>query len=178
MTSSLPQGMDFWHVCRIIGDAVAVYALFVLMLAAIRAGWALLKRLTYLSVRAAGIAGDALGIAAAWPFEVALDQSEKWVAFGAEWRAQRKIWRAEFRKVMPWDEFRRQVTGQTRPKRDDYTDALSLFGLAQPFTRQDMDARFRRIMQGVHPDTGGCDYLAQQVTAARTLILKRKGWKK
>jgi hypothetical protein len=56
MMSSLPQGMDFWGLCRLIGDAVAVYALFVLMLAAIRAGWALLKRLTYLSVRAACIA--------------------------------------------------------------------------------------------------------------------------
>jgi hypothetical protein len=178
MTSSLPQGMDFWGLCRLIGDAVAVCALVALMLAAIRAGWALLKRLTHLLVRAACIAGDALGVAAAWPFEVALDQSEKWVAFGAEWRAQRKIWRAEFRKVMPWDEFRRQVTGQTKPKRDDYTDALSLFGLAQSFTRQDMDARFRRIMQGVHPDTGGSEYLAQLVTTARTLILKRKGWKK
>jgi hypothetical protein len=178
MTSSLPQGMDFWGLCRLIGDAAAAYALIVLVLAAIRAGWALLKRLTWLSVRAACIAGEALGVAAAWPFEVALDQSEKWVAFGAEWRAQRKIWRAEFRKVMPWDEFRRQVTGQTRPKRDDYTDALSLFGLAQSFTRQDMDARFRRIMQGVHPDTGGSEYLAQLVTTARTLILKRKGWKK
>ena len=100
---------------QLIGDAVAVYALFVLMLAAVRAGWALLKRLTGLSVRAACIAGEALEIAAAWPFEVALDQSEKWVAFGAEWRAQRKIWRAEFRNVMPWDEFRRQVTGQTGP---------------------------------------------------------------
>jgi hypothetical protein len=95
MTSSLPQGMDLWQLCRFIGNAVAVYALFVLMLAAIRAGWALLKRLTHLLVRAACIAGDALGVAAAWPFEVALDQSEKWVAFGAEWRAQRKIWQAE-----------------------------------------------------------------------------------
>src|SRR6202048_4827226 len=143
MTSSLPQGMELWQLCKLIGDAVAVCALVALILAAIRAGWALLKRLTWLSMRAACIAGDALGVAAAWPFELALDQSEKWVAFGTEWRAQRKIWRAEFRNVMPWDEFRRQVTGRTRPKRDDYTDALSLFGLAQPFTRQDMDARFR-----------------------------------
>ena len=49
MTSSLPQGMELWQLCKFIGEAVAVYALFVLMLAAIRAGWALLKRLTCLS---------------------------------------------------------------------------------------------------------------------------------
>jgi hypothetical protein len=28
MTSSLPHGMDFWQLCRLIGDAVAAYALF------------------------------------------------------------------------------------------------------------------------------------------------------
>ncbi len=36
MTSSLSQGMDFWGLCRLIGDAVAMYALLMLVLAAIR----------------------------------------------------------------------------------------------------------------------------------------------
>ena len=79
---------------------------------------------------------------------------------------------------MPWDEFRRQMTGQGKAARDDYADALSLFDLTEPFTRQDLDARFKRVMLGVHPDKGGSDHLAQQVTDARALILKRKGWKK
>jgi hypothetical protein len=127
---------------------------------------------------AATIAGEAVGIVAAWPFEVALDNSEKWIAIGAEWRARRKIWRTEFRAAMPWDEFRRQMAGQRKVERDDYADALSLLGLADSFTRQEMDARFRRIMQGVHPDAGGTEYLAQQVTTARAVIFKRKGWKK
>lgn len=178
MTSSLPQGMDLWGLCRFIGNAVALYALLILVLAFIRAAWTLLKRLTHLSKQAASIAGEAVGLAVAWPFEFALDQSEKLVAIGVEWREQRKIWRAEFRTKMPWDEFRRQMTGQRKVERDDYADALSLFGLADSFTRQEMDARFRRIMQGVHPDTGGTEYLAQQVTTARAVILKRKGWKK
>jgi hypothetical protein len=177
MTSSLSQGMDFWGLCRLIGDAVAL-ALLMLVLAAIRAAWTLLKRLARLSKQAASIAGEAVGVAAAWPFEIALDHSEKWVAIGAEWRAQRKIWRTEFRAAMPWDEFRRQIAGQRKVERDDYADALSLFGLMEPFTRKDMDVRFRRIMQGVHPDTGGTEYLAQQVTTARAVIFKRKGWKK
>jgi hypothetical protein len=135
-------------------------------------------RLIALAIAAAGIAGQALGLLMAWPFEIALDQSEKWVAIGIEWREQRKIWRKEFRKIMPWDEFHRQMTGRSKAPRDDYADALSLLALTEPFTRQDMDARFKRIMQGVHPDMGGSDYLAQQVTEARSLILKQKGWKK
>ncbi|MGH6810810.1 MAG: hypothetical protein ACREDM_00195 [Methylocella sp.] len=152
--------------------------LAVLLLIALRACVVLFVRVVSLLTRTAVIAGEAVGIAAAWPFEVAFDQSEKWVAIGTEWRTQRKIWRTEFRTKMPWDEFRRQMMGQRTIERDDYADALSLFGLADSFTRQEMDARFRRVMQGVHPDTGGTEYLAQQVTAARAVIFKRKGWKK
>lgn len=177
MTQSA-QGVDFWMVCIAIGKlAAAVFAVTV-VLAAINAVGAFLQQLARLGIRFAGIAGEAIGVAAAWPFEMAVDQSDKWVAVAAEWRAQRKIWRDEFRAKMSWDEFRRQMLGQQKPQRDDYADALSLFGLAEPFTRQDMDARFRRIIQGVHPDTGGSEYLSKQVNAARVLVLDRKGWKR
>lgn len=124
------------------------------------------------------IVADALMLTAMWPIEWLIDQSAKCLAFAAEWHEQRKIWRKEFRHRMPWDEFRRQLTGQARPQRDDYAVALGVFDLAEPFTREELNARFKRIMQGVHPDTGGSNYLAQQVTDARALILKRKGWKK
>ncbi|WGJ13869.1 hypothetical protein QEV83_14490 [Methylocapsa sp. D3K7] len=178
MTSTLSHGAEPCMLCNLFGSAVLLYFLFVFSVSLVRAAWGLLARLTSLLMELSNIAGQALALAAAWPFEIALDQSEKWIAIGIEWREQRKIWRKEFRKIMPWDEFRRQMTGQPKVERDDYADALSLFGLAEPFTRQEMDARFKRIMQGVHPDTGGSDYLAQQVTAARALVLKRKGWKK
>ena len=46
------------------------------------------------------------------------------------------------------------------------------------FSRDDLDARFRRVMPGVHPDKGGSEYLARLVNEARSLILKHKGWKK
>jgi hypothetical protein len=161
-----------------IASILVAFLLLTFFIIVVRAGCFVLVRGYQLSNTIGKIAAEALGLAMIWPIEWLIDQAEKGLAFAADYREQRKIWRAEFRTVMPWDEFRRQVTGQTKPKRDDYTDALSLFGLVEPFTRPDMDARFKRIMQGVHPDTGGSDYLAQQVTTARALVLKRKGWKK
>ncbi len=178
MTAAQSHGTDFWILCNAVGTLVAFFFIITLLMTAVRAVWALFFRLIALAIGAAEIAGQALGLLAAWPFEIALDRAEKWVAIGLEWREQRKIWRKEFRKTMPWDEFRRQMTGQGKAPRDDYADALSLLALTEPFTRQDMDVRFKRIMQGVHPDTGGSDYLAQQVATARSLILKQKGWKK
>ena len=178
MTSTLSHGADTCMPCNLFGIAVVLYFLFVLSVSIVRAAWGLLARLTSLSMELSDIAGEALAVAAAWPFEYALDHAEKWLAIAAELRAQRKIWRAEFRDSMPWDEFRRQMAGQGEAARDGYADALSLLALAEPFTRQDLDARFKRVMLGVHPDKGGSDFLAQQATAARALILKRKGWKK
>jgi hypothetical protein len=178
MISTLSQGADPCPLCGLFGGALTLYFLFVLSVSLVRAAWRLLARVTGLLMELSNIAGEALAVAASWPFALALDHVEQWMAVAAEWNAQRKIWRAEFRDKMPWDEFRAQMTGQVKPRRDDYADALSVFELADPFTRQDLDARFRQIMPRVHPDTGGSTYLAQQVADARALILKRKGWKK
>jgi hypothetical protein len=159
--------------------AVVVYAYLAVLVGVIllRAMVALLKGLMRQSRRIVVIGGEVVAVAAIWPIEMAVDRAEQWAAQAIEWRAQRKIWRAEFRKVMPWAQFRLKMTGRGQPARDDYADALSLYGLAEPFTRQDMDARFKRVMRGVHPDAGGTDYLAQLATGARDLIFKRKGWK-
>jgi hypothetical protein len=168
---------NIWLLCMTAGCFIAAYAALILLRIAAYAGMALLEHLSRQSSRIAEIAGEAIAFALAWPIGRAVDHAESWAAHGAEWRAQRAIWRKEFRKLMPWSEFRLKMTGRAKPERDDYADALSLYGLAEPFTRQDLDARFKRIMRGVHPDTGGSDYLAQLATAARTLILKRKGWR-
>lgn len=163
----------------VISLLVGVFALLTMTVVAVRTTCIVLARGYQLSIALGVIVADALALAATWSIEWLIDRAEKGLAFAVEYRAQWHIWRADFRDKMPWDEFRRQMTGQGKKvERDDYADALSLLALAEPFTRQDMDARFRRIMQGVHPDTGGSDYLAQQVTQARAVILKRKGWKK
>ena len=94
MTSTLSHGADPCLLCNLFGSAVVLYFLFVLSMSVVRAAWGLLGRLTSLSMELSNIAGEALAVAAAWPFAYALDHAEKWVAVAAEWRAQRKIWRA------------------------------------------------------------------------------------
>jgi hypothetical protein len=162
----------------VIAQLVAAYVAISVALAAFNAAWKLSKRLGKLSIEFASVGGEAFAVMASWPFEIALDQAHRLVAIAAELHAQWKIWRSEFRGKMSWAEFRRKMSGQKEPQRDDYADALDMLDLDEPFSRQDMDARFRRIIQGVHPDKGGSEYLFKQVDAARNLILKRKGWKK
>jgi hypothetical protein len=162
---------------EVISSLLTIFALLTVSVIAVRCAFIVLMRGCQLSINLGMVLAEVLALAAVWPIEWLIDQAAKGLALAVEYRAQWKIWQAEFSTTMPWDEFRRQMTGQPKVERDDYADALSLFGLVEPFGRKDMDARFRRIMQGVHPDTGGTEYLAKQVTTARTLILKRKGWK-
>jgi hypothetical protein len=179
MTSTAAaQAVNSVEIVKALGALVFLYLFAMLAFAVANAGQKLVIHLLRLGVRGSGIMAQALVILAAWPFELALTQIEKWVAVAVERRTQWTIWRAEFRHKMSWAEFREHMTGRAKPQRDDYAEALSLFALAEPFTRPDLDTRFRRLMQGVHPDKGGSEFLAQQVTTARDLILKRKGWKR
>lgn len=54
------------------------------------------------------------------------------------------------------------------------TDALALeiLGLGSDATRQDITAAHRRLMQKMHPDRGGSDYLAQRINQARDFLLR------
>jgi len=149
-----------------ISSLLTIFALLTVSVIAVRCAFTVLMRGCQLSINLGMVLADVLALAAVWPIEWLIDQAAKGLALAVEYRAQWKIWQAEFSTTMPWDEFRRQMTGQPKVERDDYADALSLFGLVEPFGRKDMDARFRRIMQGVHPDTGGTEYLAKQVTTA------------
>jgi hypothetical protein len=136
----------------------------------------ILRRLEQNLLRAAGLAGEAAAAAIAWPFEKALDEADKAVARATEWRALRRTWRQDFRSSMSWADFKAQMAGT--PQRDELTDAVSLFGLVEPFTRADLEQRFKKTMFAVHPDKGGSEYLARLANEARVLILDHKGWKK
>ena len=139
----------------------------------------ILARLGQSLDRVAALAGEAAALAIAWPIEHALDQADRAVARGSEWRTLRRTWRQEFRASMSWADFKAQMAGAAAAAAGDELDeAISLFGLAHPFTRADLDQRFKKMMFAVHPDRGGSDYLARLTTEARALILKRKGWKK
>ena len=124
----------------------------------------------------AGAVGDLAGVAAAWPFEWTIDQTDRWAAEAAEWRSLRKTWREEFRQSMSWKAFRKQLAAG--PEKDELAKALDVLGLSEPFSRGDLDVRFKRIIPLAHPDKGGSEYLGRIVNKARDLILKHNGWKK
>jgi hypothetical protein len=49
--------------------------------------------------------------------------------------------------------------------------ALEILGLQQGASREEIIAAHRRLMQRMHPDRGGSDYLAQRINAARDFLL-------
>ncbi len=58
--------------------------------------------------------------------------------------------------------------GNTNMTRDE---ALSVLGLHDPVTREDIIAAHRSLMQKLHPDRGGNDYLASQLNRAKDVLL-------
>lgn len=49
--------------------------------------------------------------------------------------------------------------------------ALEILGLEQGATREQVTVAHRRLMQKMHPDRGGSDYLAQRINEARDFLL-------
>ena len=63
--------------------------------------------------------------------------------------------------------------GQAPRSPDDLTreQALAILGLEEGASREEIIQAHRRMMQKVHPDRGGSDFLAAQVNRAKTLLL-------
>ena len=69
-------------------------------------------------------------------------------------------------------------TEQPRPDQDrglTEHEAWQLLGLKPGASRDDIIQAHKRLIQKVHPDRGGNDYLASQLNIARDLLLKRYG---
>jgi uncharacterized SAM-binding protein YcdF (DUF218 family) len=52
-------------------------------------------------------------------------------------------------------------------------DALDILGLAEGCSKEDIIKAHRKLMQKLHPDQGGSDYLAAQINEARALLLDK-----
>lgn len=51
-------------------------------------------------------------------------------------------------------------------------EARDILGVPREFTRDDVVSAHRRLMQKLHPDRGGNDYLAAKVNEAKAVLLK------
>lgn len=60
------------------------------------------------------------------------------------------------------------TTGMTREQ------ACEILGVEPGCSREDIIAAHRRLMQKIHPDRGGNDYLAAQVNTAKVVLLGRR----
>jgi hypothetical protein len=52
-------------------------------------------------------------------------------------------------------------------------EALEILGLKEPATAAEIRAAHHRLIQAVHPDKGGSDWLASRLNQARATLLKR-----
>lgn len=50
--------------------------------------------------------------------------------------------------------------------------ACQVLGVTQPFNREQVIEAHRKLMQKLHPDRGGNDYLASQLNTAKETLLK------
>lgn len=58
------------------------------------------------------------------------------------------------------------------PGRMGRSEALSVLGLAEGATDEEVRAAHRRLMQRFHPDRGGSDYLAAMINEAKRVLLR------
>jgi len=67
---------------------------------------------------------------------------------------------------------RQEQAGSASPGSMSRDQAIEVLGLSGSPTREEIIAAHRRLMQKIHPDRGGSNYLAQQLNEAKRILLK------
>ncbi len=72
-----------------------------------------------------------------------------------------------------WSEGENHDHGYT-PSDSDMSEqqARDILGVSEKATKEEINTAHKRLMQKMHPDRGGSDYLAQQINRARDKLLK------
>ena len=66
---------------------------------------------------------------------------------------------------------RQQPTGRTNPGNMTVAQAREILGVSANATRDEIIKAHKRMMQKVHPDRGGSDFLAAQINQAKDTLL-------
>ena len=64
-----------------------------------------------------------------------------------------------------------QATGRTNPGKMTTAEAREILGVKPDASREEIIRAHKRMMQKVHPDRGGTDYLAAQLNQAKDTLL-------
>lgn len=77
---------------------------------------------------------------------------------------------------MPWERFRARATAgaggsASRTGAMSRTEALSVLGLSEGATKDEIIAAHRRLIRQAHPDKGGSSYLAAKINQAKDVLL-------
>jgi len=75
------------------------------------------------------------------------------------------------RRAPGWREQQQQRQAPPSSGAMTRAEALRVLGLSEGASPADIKAAHRRLMAQVHPDHGGSDYLAQQINAAKDVLL-------
>jgi hypothetical protein len=65
----------------------------------------------------------------------------------------------------------RQSAGRANPGKMTVAEAREILGVKSDTSREDIIKAHKRLMQKVHPDRGGSDYLAAQLNQAKDTLL-------
>ena len=61
---------------------------------------------------------------------------------------------------------------QTEQSVNSLEEAYEILGLEEDATKKDVQAAYKKLMQKVHPDQDGSEWMAAKLNQARDLVLK------